>query len=241
MKHEQPLIDAVLLRRYKRFLADVRLADGRELTVHCANPGAMHSCAEPGRPVLISDSNNPKRKLRFTLEMIQMGRTWVGLNSVQPNRTVAAMVRRNRIPELAGYPRLRTEVAYGADQRSRIDLLLSDPEGSRPDCYVEIKNTTFRTTNDAGQVHGAFPDAPTARGRKHLEDLTIVATCGARAVLFFHVGRADVDRFRPADEIDPAYGKALRAAVEAGVEAVPYRFRFTRRGVELASRLPIDW
>lgn len=240
MMHDQILLDAVLLRRYKRFLADVRLEDGRELTVHCPNPGAMHTCAEPGRPVLISDSNNPKRKLRFTLEMIQMGRTWVGVNSVRPNRTVAAMVRAGRIAELAGYGSLRTEVAYGAEARSRIDLLLADPAGQRRDCYVEIKNTTFRTTTETGDVHGAFPDAPTARGRKHLDDLTTVVAAGDRAVIFFHVGRADVERFRPADEIDPAYGAALRAAVAAGVEAVAYRFRFTRRGVTLAGRLPID-
>ena len=241
MKHETPLIDATLLRRYKRFLADVRLADGRELTVHCPNPGGMRTCAEPGRPVLISDSNNPKRKLRFTLEMIQMGRTWVGVNSVRPNRTVTAMVRAGSILELAGYPGLRTEVAYGDQGRSRIDLLLQDAEGARRDCYVEIKNTTYRTVDDeTGTVHGAFPDAPTARGRKHLEDLTTVVASGARAVIFFHVGRADVDRFRPADEIDPAYGTALRGAVEAGVEAIAYRFRFTRRGVTLAGRLPID-
>ncbi len=243
MKHEQPLIDATLLRRYKRFLADVRLPDGREMTVHCANPGGMRTCAEPGRPVLIADSNNPKRKLRFTLEMIQMGRTWVGVNSVRPNRTVTAMVRAARIPELAGYPSLRTEVAYGVDRRSRIDLLLADPDGARRDCYVEVKNTTYRITggeSGTGHVYGAFPDAPTERGRKHLEDLATVAAEGARAVIFFHVGRADVERFRPADEIDPAYGTALRSAVAAGVEAIAYRFRFTRRGITLAGRLPID-
>jgi sugar fermentation stimulation protein A len=140
MQLPSPLLDGILLRRYKRFLADVRLADGRELTVHCPNSGSMKACSEPGRPVRISDSGNPKRKLRYTLEMIRMGRTWVGVNTMNPNRAVAEFIARGRIPELAGYPDQRREVKYGQEGRSRIDILLSDPDGQRPNCYVEVKN-----------------------------------------------------------------------------------------------------
>ncbi len=236
MKLEREMVPATLVRRYKRFLADVRLEDGSELTVHCPNPGAMTSCSEPGRPVLISDSGNPARKLRFTLEMIRMGRTWVGVNTGLPNRVVADLVRRGRIPELRGYPEVRPEVRYGEAGRSRIDLRLSDPEGRQPVCWVEIKNTTLRVGRAA-----AFPDAVTERGRKHLHDLAGVVARGDRGVIFFFVGRADCHRFRPADEVDPAYGETLREVRAAGVEVLAYRMRFSPRRVTLADRLPADF
>ncbi len=233
MRLTRPLLRGTLLRRYKRFLADVELADGRELTVHCPNPGAMTSCSEPGRPVLISDSENPKRKLRYTLEMIRMGRIWVGVNTANPNPAVAGWIAAGKIPQLAGYAELRREVPYGEARRSRIDLLLRDP--ARPDCYVEIKNSTYRSGE-----HAAFPDAVTERGRKHLHDLAGVVERGERGVIFFFVGRADCHRFRPADEVDPAYGETLRQVVPAGVEALAWRMRFTARRIELSGRLPID-
>ncbi len=232
MKYPRELISATLLRRYKRFLADVELADGSVLTVHCPNPGRMTSCAEPGRPVWISDSGNPKRKLRHTLEMIRMGRTWVGVNTAHPNSAVAGFVRRGRIPELSGYDEIRPEVSVG---KSRIDLRLRDATGERPDCWVEIKNSTLRVGE-----HAAFPDAVTDRGRKHLGELISLVEQGNRGVIFYFVGRADCRRFRPADEVDPAYGAALREAVAAGVEALAYRMRFSRRRIELKGRLPID-
>lgn len=247
MKIDEPLTEGTLLRRYKRFLADVELDDGRELTVHCPNPGRMTTCAEPGRPVLISDSQNPKRKLRHTLEMIRMGRTWVGVNTQRPNVAVAGFVRAGKIPELAGYPELLTEVPYGEANRSRIDLLLRDGGGDsgkdgRPNCYVEIKNTTLRVPipNVPRRYAGAFPDAVTKRGRKHLLDLADVAAAGSRAVLFFFVGRADCHRFRPADEVDPDYGETLREVAGRGVELLAYRMRFSPRRVEVAGRLPVD-
>jgi sugar fermentation stimulation protein A len=235
VKLDRPLLAGTLIRRYKRFLADVELEDGTELTVHCPNSGAMTTCSEPGRPVLISDSGNPRRKLRHTLEMIRMGRTWVGVNTNNPNRAVAGFVARGRIPELAGYDGLRREVPYGENARSRIDLLLEDPAGERPDCYVEVKNSTLKVDR-----HAAFPDAVTERGRKHLEDLEGVVADGDRGVIFFFIGRADCHRFRPADEVDPTYGETLRRAVAAGVEALAYRMRFTRRRIELVDRLPVD-
>ncbi|RMH22407.1 MAG: DNA/RNA nuclease SfsA [Acidobacteria bacterium] len=237
-RFEHELIPGTLVRRYKRFLADVELADGRLVTVHCANPGAMRSCSEPGRPVRLSDSRNPKRKLRLSLEMIRMGRTWVAINTARPNRTVRRLIAAGRIPELRGYGEIVAEVPYGAGGRSRVDLLLRDPAGGRPECYVEVKNTTYRPPG--AERYAAFPDAVTARGKKHLEDLMAVVASGSRAVIFFHVGRADARRFRPADEIDPAYGRVLRRAVAAGVEPLAYRMRVSPRGIELAGRLPVD-
>jgi len=233
MHWPEPLIPATLIARYKRFLADVELENGTVLTVHCPNSGSMKTCSEPGRPVMISDSGNPRRKLRHTLEMIRMGRTWVGVNTANPNRAVAGFVRRSRIPELEGYGEVRREVPYGEENRSRIDLLLEHPE--RGPCYVEIKNATYRVGE-----HAAFPDAVTTRGRKHLEELIGVVKAGQRAVMFFFVGRADCGRLRTADEIDPAYGEALRRARDAGVEILAYRFRFNRRRIELDRRLPLD-
>ena len=232
MKFTRDLIPATLLRRYKRFLADVELADGTVLTVHCPNPGRMTSCGEPGRPVWISDSQNPKRKLRYTLEMIRMGRTWVGVNTANPNPAVAGFIRAGKIPELADYDQIKPEVRAGD---SRLDLRLRDLEGARPDCFVEIKSATLR----AGE-HAAFPDAVTERGRKHLAQLAALVAGGYRGVIFYFVGRADCRRFRPADEVDPAYGAALREAVAAGVEPLAYRMRFSRRRIELVDRLPVD-
>ncbi len=232
MKFHKPLLPATLIRRYKRFLADVELADGTRLTVHCPNPGAMTSCSEPGRPVWISDSENPKRKLRYTLEMIRMGRSWVGVNTANPNPAVEGFIRAGKIPELAGYDELRREVNTGD---SRIDLRLRNTLATRPDCYVEIKSSSLRVDS-----HAAFPDAVTVRGRKHLLELETLVSGGLRGVIFFFVSRSDCRRFRPADEIDPAYGETLRQVLASGVEALAYRTRFSTRGIQLMDRLPID-
>lgn len=238
MKFDKPLLEGTLIKRYKRFLADVRLDDGSEITVHCANSGAMTSCSEPGSRVIISDSQNPKRKLLHTLEMIRMGETWVGVNTNNPNKAVAEFVAAGRIPELEGYDSLRREVKYGAEGRSRIDLLLEDDaeggDGKAP-CYVEIKNATMKVGE-----HSAFPDAVTERGRKHLLDLLEVVRQGSRGVIFFFGGRDDCSRLRPADEVDPAYGETLRDVVAQGVEPLAYRMRFSPAGVELLERMPVD-
>jgi sugar fermentation stimulation protein A len=235
MKFERPLIPATLIKRYKRFLADVELENGEVITVHCPNSGAMTTCAEPGRPVLISDSQNPKRKLRYTFEMIRMGPTWVGVNTMNPNRAVEGFIRADKIPELMGYDTLRREVKYGEGGRSRIDILLTDCPAGRPDCYVEIKNSTLRDGH-----HAAFPDGVTERGRKHLNDLAGVVKDGGRGVIFFFIGRADCHRFRPADEIDPAYGETLRRVLREGVEVLAWRMRCNPQGIQLVDRLPVD-
>lgn len=236
---DTPLLQGILLRRYKRFLADVRFADGHEETVHCANPGAMRACGEPGRPVLVSDSRNPKRKLRLTLEMIRMGRTWVGVNTNRPNQVIGALLDAHRLLELDGYKEVQREVSCG---ESRLDFRLRASSAPReeapPDCWVEVKNATWRVPGPARHV--AFPDAVTTRGRRHLEALAARAAMGERAVILFHVGRNDVRRFRPADEVDPTYGQTLRQVAAAGVEILAYRFRYGPDGIQLTGRLPVD-
>ena len=238
MRWPKPMLDGVLVARYKRFLADVRRPDGEVITVHCPNSGRMLTCSEPGRPVWISDSQNDKRKLRYTLEAIRMGRTWVGVNTANPNRAVEDFVRRGRIDELADYAELRREVPYGEANRSRIDLLLEHPD--RPRCWVEVKNNTYRTYGPGGDGYAAFPDAVTERGRKHLLELADRVKAGERAVLFYFIGRNDCHRVRPADEIDPRYGEVLRQVAADGVEILAYRMRLDRRGIHLAGRLPVE-
>lgn len=231
----RPLHSGILVRRYKRFLADIILSDGTEITAHCPNSGAMTSCCAPGAPVLVSLSSNPDRKLPYTWEMIKMESTWVGVNTSNPNAVVKHLVEGHHIAELTGYSTVRSEVTYGREGRSRIDLLLQDPSSKRPDCYVEIKNTTMRVGD-----HGAFPDAVSTRGQKHLEELMHVAALGHRAVILFFMGRDDCLRFRPADEVDPRYGVLLRQAVNAGVEALACRINFTPEHITYLGTAPID-
>lgn len=224
-----------LLRRYKRFLADVRLDTGRTVTAHCPNPGSMLGLAEPGMPVLLSDSRNPQRKLRLTLEMVKVGRIWVGVNTQRPNRVVTEAIRRGKVAELAGYDRIRNEVPYG--KNSRIDVLLERGPAEDPErCYVEVKNTTL--SGGDGHTMARFPDAVTARGLKHLDELIRERRKGNRAVMVYLVNRADCRTFAPADDIDPAYGNGLRKAHRAGVEILPLQARCTRRGISVLGTLP---
>jgi sugar fermentation stimulation protein A len=231
VRFEQTLIEGTLLRRYKRFLADVKLASGEEVTVHCANPGSMMSCSDPGSKVLVSLHDDPRRKLKHQLEIIYVGRTPVGIHTGRPNAVVAEAITMGRISELAGYATLRREVRFGRD--SRVDLLL-EGNGLRS-CYVEVKNVTLARDGVA-----YFPDAVTARGTKHMAELTDIVREGHRAMVLFLAQRADVERFRPADEIDSEFGQALRDAIARGVEPVCYRSKITRRGIELDVQLPVE-
>jgi len=226
-----PLVRGTLLRRYKRFMADVELDDGTVVTAHCANSGSMLDVAVPGRPVLLSHHDDGKRKLIYTWELIRLRTSWVGVNTALPNHLVAEAIAKGRIPELAGYADLRREVKYGAN--SRIDILLQDPD--RADAYVEVKNTTLAR----GRV-ARFPDAVTVRGQKHLGDLMAEVKRGHRAVLVFWVFRTDCDRFQPADDIDPRYGALLRQAVARGVEVMAVEARVDRRGATARGQLPIE-
>ena len=222
------LLQGTLVRRYKRFLADVRLRNGHVVTAHCPNSGSMRSCSEPGRPVFLSRHDRPERKLRYTWEMIRMPGSLVGVNTLVPNRLVREEIEGGNIPELAGYTHVRPEVPYG--RNSRIDLLL-ERDGER--CYVEIKNCTLLEDSVA-----RFPDAVTARGLKHLLELRDQAQAGHRAVIFFLIQRMDATGFAPADRVDPAYGDALRRVVQGGVEALAYDVALDLEGIRIRRPVP---
>jgi sugar fermentation stimulation protein A len=227
---EQPLIHGRLVRRYKRFLADVELPNGEVVVAHCPNTGTLLGCLPEGAPAVLRDSQNPERKLRFTWQTVEVDGTWVNVDTSLPNGVVAEAVSAGQVPELAGYDGLRREVKYGVN--SRIDLLL-EREGER--CYVEVKSTTLAVDGQA-----RFPDAVTVRGRKHLDELARQVEAGDRAVIFFLVSRSDVQSFAPADDIDPQYGVSLRAAVKAGVEAMAWATEVTPGAIELTRALPIE-
>ena len=229
MKLPQPLTSGRLLQRYKRFLADVALTDSSVVTAHCPNSGSMLGCAAPGSQVLLSRSDNPARKLAHTWELVQVDGSWVGINTGLPNRLAREGIEQGIVTELQGYERIRQEVCYGAE-RSRIDLLLEEPGL----CYVEVKNVTL--------VEGGvalFPDAVTTRGQKHLRELMAMVKSGARAVNFFVVQHAAARSVSPADTIDPAYGRLLRQAAEAGVELIAYQATVTPAEIILSCRLPV--
>lgn len=218
MKFPEPLLEGRLLRRYKRFLADVRLADGETVTAHCANTGSMKGCQPDGARVWLSRSDNPRRKLAFTWELVEARPGVLAcVNTSRPNHQVREAVLSGRIPELCGYASCLAEVRYG-EERSRIDLLLSGHE-SLPDAWIEVKNVTLEESPGAGY----FPDAVTLRGQKHLRELMAQVGRGGRAVLFFVVNHTGITEVRPADHIDPAYGRLLREAAAAGVEVLAYR------------------
>jgi sugar fermentation stimulation protein A len=225
-----PLIQGTLIRRYKRFLADVRLRNGRVAVAHCPNSGSMLACSEPGRSVYLSRHDNPKRRLRYTWELIEMPTSLVGVNTMVPNRLVKAAILAGRIDRLTGYERVRSEVAYGTN--SRIDLLL---ENGSLRCFVEVKNCTLVTDGGA-----SFPDAITTRGLKHLKELQAQVRSGDRSVMFYLIQRMDAGLFRPADHIDPAYGKELRRAIRNGVEVMAYDVAIDLKGIEINRKIPFD-
>lgn len=229
---EWPKLTAgTLIRRYKRFLADVRLRNGRLVTAHCPNSGSMLECSEPGRPVYLSRHNAPQRRTGYTWELIDMPTSLVGVNTMLPNRLALASVAAHRVSELLGYERIRAEVRYG--QNSRVDLLLE--KGTRR-CFVEVKNCTLVKNSVA-----CFPDAVTSRGLKHLVELQQQVHSGHRGVMFFLVQRMDARVFRPADHIDPTYGQELRKAVRNGVEILVYDVALDLRGIELRAPLPFEF
>jgi sugar fermentation stimulation protein A len=224
------LVNGILIKRYKRFLADVQLEDGDVVTVHCPNSGSMKGCATPGSPVLLSTSSNPGRKYPFTWEQVQVNGYWVGINTALPNHLVHEAIVNGTVRELAGYSSIRPEVPYG--ENSRIDLLLEN--GSAPRCFVEVKNATLE---DNGRA--LFPDSVTTRGQKHLVELMRVVREGDRGVIFFTVQRGDCESVSPADDIDPEYGRLLRLALLNGVEALAYRAVFSGSEIKLSERLPV--
>ncbi len=232
MQFDQTLLPGILLRRYKRFLADVQLADGSTLTAHTPNTGSMLGCAEPGSRVWLRDSGNPERKYRYAWELVEnRAGTMIGINTGIVNRLVSEAILNGVAGSLQGYDTIRQEVRYGSEN-SRIDLLL---EGGGVPCYVEIKNVT--AVDESGCA--IFPDAVSSRGSKHLRELMQVVAQGQRGVICFCVQRSDASAVRPADEIDPVYGRTLREAVAAGVEALALVAEVTPQAVVLQRTLPV--
>ncbi len=230
MQFTRPLIRGRLLKRYKRFLADVVLEDGEQITAHCANPGAMLGLKAEGSTVWLSRSDNPKRKLAYSWELVDVDGTLVGINTAHPNGLVEQAVRDGTIAELRDYQSLRREVKYG--RNSRIDLLL-EADGRRA-CYVEVKNVHL--LRQPGRAE--FPDSVTKRGTKHLAELADMVAAGHRAVMVYVVQRADAREFALARDIDPAYAQAFDTAQRQGVESLAYCCAVSPQGIEVRDRIP---
>jgi sugar fermentation stimulation protein A len=225
-----------LIKRYKRFLADVRLDNDEMITVHCPNTGSMKNCVEENAEIWLSDSNNPKRKYRYTWEYLRTSRGHhIGVNAGKANQLVQSAIRDDLVEPLAGYDTIRPEVKYG-DENSRIDLLLQDSK--KQDCYVEVKSVTLLEDPPSSGI-GYFPDAVSERGAKHLRELIKMSQSDARSVLFFCVQHTGIQEVRPADHIDREYGKLLREALDSGVEVLAYKVRKSNKGFRLWRDLPV--
>jgi sugar fermentation stimulation protein A len=228
MRFTSPLVQGTLIKRYKRFLADVRMADDEILTVHCPNTGTMLSCSTPDSKVCLSRSNNPKRKYPFTLEMVKVHSTWVGVNTARTNKLVAEAIEKGQIAEFQDINTIKTEIK--TSDHTRLDLLVSHGNSST---YIEVKNCSLAVNRCA-----MFPDAVTVRGTKHLHELTRLTVEGSRACIFFLVQRMDADQFSPASHIDLIYGEALRQAAKAGVLVLVYQAEVSPKGINVVRALP---
>ena len=221
-----PLLSGKLIKRYKRFFADVELETGEIVTAHCPNTGPMKEVYLPGNRVQISPSNNPKRKLAYTWEMIQINDSWVGVNTGLPNKVIKIALEQKIFSELApDYSRVRSEVPYGKDKKSRIDFLLTGENHQLP-IYLEVKNVTLTQGKMA-----LFPDTVTTRGQKHLQEL-MALTPHAKGVMLYFINRGDCISFAPGDNFDPEYGILLREAVAAGLQVLPCSFEVTPTGIK---------
>ena len=226
MNFQTKLIPATLIRRYKRFLADVELADGSVAVAHCPNPGAMTGLADPGMTVWLEPNDDPKKKLKYGWRLVELpGGHWAGVDTGAANRIAGEALAAGAIAELAAYETIRPEVKYGAG--SRVDFLLTG--GGAPDAYVEVKSVTLRRTGTWAE----FPDSVTKRGAKHLDELAKMVAAGHRAVMFYIIQRDDCDKLRLAADIDPGYAAAFDAARAAGVEVVAYGARISGDAVTI--------
>ncbi len=232
MEFAAPLVPGRLLRRYKRFLADIELVSGETVTAHCANPGAMLGLNMPGLKVWVEPNDDPKKKLGYGWRLIEFGDHWVGIDTAVPNRVVGEALRERRIPELADYTAIRPEVRYGAN--SRIDFLLTG--AGLPEAYVEVKNVHLMRQPGLAE----FPDSVTRRGAKHLDELAAMAAQGHRAVMLYCVQRTDCDRLALAADLDPGYAAAFARARAAGVEAMAWACAISRQGIALDRPVRID-
>ena len=229
MIFKEKLVPGKLIKRYKRFLADVELENGNVVTAHCTNSGSMKTCLEDGAPVYLTPVNDPKRKTKFTWEMIFINGNWVGVNTSIPNLLAFEAIRDGKIEQLKGYTTVKREVTFGD---SRFDIYA---ENESEKCFVEVKNVTMK----AGEF-ARFPDAVTTRGRKHLETLIQVKEKGMRAAMLYVIQRMDVEKFGPATDIDPDYAKSLRKAFKSGVEIIPVQARVTPENIEIIRELPFE-
>ena len=233
MRYGGPLLRGTLLRRYKRFFADVALDSGETVTAHCPNPGSMLSVDQPGSEVWLTRAEGARRTLAYRWELIRVGSSLVGINTCRPNSLVSEALAQRRIPQLSGYTSVRREVRYG--RNSRIDLLLDSPD--RPTCLVEVKNVTLKR---GFGTPVEFPDSITLRGVKHLAELAEAAKRGDRAVMLYIAQRPDADRLAFASDLDPEYARAVRAAARAGVESWCYRCHVDVDEVRLEEEIPVD-
>jgi len=229
MKFSKPLIHGRLIKRYKRFLADIKLDSGELVVAHCTNSGSMKTCLEEGAEVYLTPVDDPKRKTKYTWEMILINGNWVGINTGIPNVLVYEAVRDQKIEGLASYTEVKREVKF---EDSRFDVFAKNEEET---CFIEVKNVSMKVDE-----YARFPDAVTSRGKKHLETLMRVKNSGMRAVMFYVIQRSDVSIFAPAFEIDPNYAEALRKAMESGVEVFAYQAEVKPEGIELVKRLPVE-
>jgi len=229
MIFENKLIHGCLIRRYKRFLADIKLDDGTTVLAHCTNSGTMKTCLEEGAEVYLSRASDPNRKTKFTWEMIKIDGSWIGVNTSIPNKLAFEALSNNSIFSLRGYTYIRREVKFG---NSRIDIFA---ENESEKCFVEVKNVTMKLGN-----YARFPDAKTDRGFKHLNELMEVRRQGMRAVMLYIIQRTDVEIFGPAWDIDPAYSDKLLEAFEHGVEIIPVMAHVSPDKIELGHVLPFD-
>ena len=233
MKFEHELFHGTLIKRYKRFLADVKLDNGEVVTAHCANSGSMLTLKDEGNEVWLSPATNPKAKLDYKWEIVKVGNAMVGINTSLPNKLVEEAILNGTTKELQGYENLRREMKYG--QNSRIDLFLSGSQEGKPDCYVEVKSVTLSREVGVGE----FPDAVTSRGTKHLNELSQMVKEGHRSVMLYLAQRSDLEKFKIASDIDPAYADALKVAKKTGVEAYCYLCSVTPTSIQVDQRIPI--
>lgn len=228
MKFNTPLVHGRLVKRYKRFLADIKLDNGSIVKAHCTNSGSMNSCIEQNAEVYISVANDPKRKTKYTWEMIFINKSWIGVHTTRPNQLVFDAIVKNEIPQLIGYNNVEKEVKI---KDSRLDIVAKNEQET---CYIEVKNASMKKGDCV-----LFPDAVTARGKKHLETLISLKEEGHRTVMIFVVQRSDVSEFGPAIEIDPLYSKTLKKAYKAGVEIIPLQAKITPYEIKISKQLPL--
>ena len=229
MNFKNPLIHGTLIKRYMRFLADVKLDSGETVTAHCTNSGSMKSCLEKGAEVYLSPVDDPNRKTKFTWEMIKINGYWVGINTSNPNKLAFEAVKAGQIEKLKGYTEVQAEVKF---DDSRFDLMAKNDTET---CFIEVKNVTYKEGN-----YALFPDAVTSRGKKHLETLVKVKEQGMRAVMLYIIQRIDVEIFSTAKQIDPEYSKALKIAYNKGVEIIPLQVKVTPENIEIVKELPFE-